>query len=171
MLGSAFCALLLAAPPLPPLMGPPGPPPVGQEPVRLQASVVVASTDGREMATALRPLEPRLRTLLPYTSYKSFTEYTKAVPPGQALELWLPDGRKASLRPLPWRPGLAPGARAIHVSIEGGEDFESRAVCGHATVVQVRGTGPRHRNGGRVFLVYAETCPGEPPRRLLGPGR
>jgi len=169
MLGMVLCAVLLAPPPfLPPPPGPPPRPP--DEPVRLQASVVVASTDGREIATALRPLEPRLRALLPYTSYKSFTEYTKVVPPGQALELWLPDGRKATLRPLPWRPGLAPRARAIRVTIEGGEDFESRAVCGHTTVVQVRGTGPRHRNGGRVFLVYAETCPGEPPRRLLGPG-
>jgi len=44
-------------------------------------------------------------------------------------------------------------------------------VCGHVTVVQVRGTGPHHRNGGRVFLVYEETCPGEHPRRLLEPGK
>ncbi|MGH9120356.1 MAG: hypothetical protein ACRDYC_00185, partial [Acidimicrobiales bacterium] len=81
MLGMVLWATLLA-PPLPPVG--PSPPP-SQEPVLLQASVVVATTDGREMATALRPLAPRLRTILPYTSYKSFTEYAKAVPPGQAL--------------------------------------------------------------------------------------
>ena len=115
------------------------------------------------------PLEARLRTLFPYTSYRSFTEYTKVVPPGEALELWLPDGRKASLRPLPAKAGLAPAARPIRISIEGGEEFESRAVCGHVTVVQVRGTGPHHRNGGRVFLVYEETCPGSIPGGCWSP--
>ncbi len=123
------------------------------------------------MAGILRPLETRLRSLFPYTSYRSFTEYTKIVPPGEALDLWLPDGRKATLRPLPGQLGLAKGARAIEVSIEGGEEFQSRAVCDHVTVVQVRGTGPKNRDGGRIFLVFAETCPGERPRRLLEPGR
>jgi hypothetical protein len=169
MLGMVLCATLLSAASAPPVAT--AQPSVSPEAVRLQASVVVASTDGREMANALRPLESRLRTLLPYTSYRSFTEYTKVVLPGEALDLWLPDGRKASLRPLPRRAELTLGARAIHVAIEGGEDFESRAVCDHVTVVQVRGTGPRHRNGGRVFLVFAETCPGERPRRLLEPGK
>jgi hypothetical protein len=174
MLGMTLWAMLLAAPLAPPPAAPPATASSDsgiQETVRLQASVVVASSEGSEMARALRPLEARLRTLFPYTSYRSFTEYTKVVPPGEALELWLPDGRKASLRPLPPKAGLATAARPIRVSIEGGEEFESRAVCGHVTVVQVRGTGPHHRNGGRVFLVYEETCPGEHPRRLLEPGK
>ena len=161
-----LCAALLAAAPAPPAATA-----GSQESIRLQASVVVASTDGREMAPALRSLEPRLRTMFPYTSYRSFTEYTKFVAPGEALELWLPDGRKASLRPLPLQAGPAKQARPIRVTIEGGEELESRAVCDHVTVLQVRGTGPHHRNGGRVFLVFAESCPGEHPRRLLEPGK
>jgi hypothetical protein len=169
MLGTTLCAALLAAAPVPPAAA--GTAAGSQDNIRLQASVVVASSDGRDMATALRPLEPRLRSMFPYTSYRSFTEYTKVVAPGEALELWLPDGRKASLRPLPLQPGLAQQARPIRVTIENGEELVSRAVCDHVTVLQVRGTGPHHRNGGRVFLVFAETCPGEHPRRLLDPGK
>jgi hypothetical protein len=174
MLGMTLCALLVAAPLAPPPDAAPSTAVQGsggQETVRLKASVVVASSEGSEMSRALQPLEARLRTLFPYTSYRSFTEYTKVVPPGEALELWLPDGRRASLQPLPAKAGLAPAARPIRVSIEGGEEFESRAACGHTTVVQVRGTGPHHRNGGRVFLVFEETCAGEHPRRLLEPGQ
>jgi hypothetical protein len=142
--------------------------------VRLRAAVVVASNEGRDVSRSLQPLERRLRTLLPYTSYRGFTDYTAAVEPGTTLELRLPDGRKAHLRPEAelGRSGAesssALSARTIHVTIEGGEEFESRVACNSATVFQVRNGTADHLND-RTFLVYSETCPGEHPPRLLTP--
>jgi len=139
------------------------------ERVRLQAAVVVASTQGRDVAKVLQPLQRRLRTLLPYTSYKGFTEYTASVEPGESIELRLPDGRLAHLTPK----GAEATAEAppsaghgIHVAIDQGEQFDSQTACGAATIFQVR-NGTADHAGDRTFLVFEETCPGKPPTRLL----
>ena len=140
------------------------------EHVRLQAAVVVASTRGRDVAKVLLPLERHLRTLLPYTSYKGFTEYTASVGAGEVLDLRLPDGRLVHLTPgsappvapeLPARP-----QRQIHVAIERGEEFDSKAACGGVTVFQVK-NGTADHAGDRTFLVFEETCPHELPPRVM----
>jgi hypothetical protein len=136
--------------------------------VRLQAAVVVASTQGRDVAKMLVPLERHLRTLLPYTSYKGFTEYTASVAPGEALDLRLPDGRSAHLVPKRVEEA-APGPhppRPIHVAIDRGEEFESKAACGGVTVFQIK-NGTADHAGDRTFLVFEETCPGDHPARVL----
>lgn len=138
------------------------------ERVRVQAAVVVASTQGQGVAQVLRPLERRLRTLLPYTSYEGFTEYTASLPPGESLELRLPDGRLVHLTPgATERPAASDrgGRRPIQVAVDRGADFESRAICGEVTVFQLQ-NGTADHQGDRTFLVFAETCPGEVPVRL-----
>lgn len=146
--------------------------------VRLQAAVVVASSDGRDVATLLQPLERRLRTLLPYTSYKGFTEYTASLSPGEQLDLRLPDGRAVQLTPHPARqlamatdrgaaaPPTGALRRPIQVAVERGENFESTVACDKVTVFQIR-NATADKTGDRTFLVYTEACPGEQPPRLM----
>jgi hypothetical protein len=131
--------------------------------VRLQAAVVVASTDGKDVAKVLKPLEHRLRTLLPYTSYKGFTEYTASVGVGEPVELRLPDGRLVHLTP---KSATAGKGIPIHVAVDKGDTFDSRANCDSATVFQVK-NGTADHPGDRTFLVFEETCPGDHPARII----